>query len=496
MKNRSKFFNKSFFILGFILLIAAFLRLYRIDVLMRFIWDEGRDMLAIRNIIVNRDLTLFGPFNEVAGHKDFFGVFHYYLMLPSLWLADFNPIGPAIFTGLLGVLAISLTYYWLKTWLDKKTTLAICAVLAVSPLVVRFNQWPWNPNSVGFFAIIYLIALQQFQEQKLKIDKYFWIGVAGLFLGLLFQLHYFTFALVAPALLILLRQYKKNWLEIFIFFATFILPNLTFLIFDLTHAGFYRQILLESFVGNNNQRFFVFSFKNLVFGPLLYLFDVSSKFLSSKVLGLGLMIAWMFDAWKTLKEEKNNYQKGKKINEKTQLILAWLFFLLFTSFFPSLLDDYHSAVLWLNLAIVLVLTLQKIFKRKWLIVMFPIFIWLIYANHFWRQPNWQENMPRLQTAALVIASDAKKQTTPNINIASLVDPKTRGVRFRYFITNAGQELLGFDDYPRTEILYAITPHSWEETIRNPAWELETFREASATAVWNDEEWTIFRVSKN
>jgi len=496
MKTKLKIFHQSWFYLGIILLIAAFLRLYRIDVLMRFIWDEGRDMLAIRNIIVNRDLTLFGPFNEIAGHKDFFGVFHYYLMLPSLWLAHFDPVGPAIFTALLGVFAIGLAYYWLINFLDKKSALAICALLAFSPLVARFNQWPWNPNSVGFFAIIYLIALQKFQKQKTKSWQYLWIGLAGLFLGLLFQLHYFTIALIAPALLILLQRYKKNWLAIFIFFGSFILPNLTFLIFDLTHAGFYRQIVLESFIGDGNQKFFIFSLKNFISGPFQYLFDISSKFLGSKILGLGLMIAWLISAWQILKAEKINYKNGKKINEKAQLILAWIFFLLFTSFFPSLLNDYHSAVLWPSLAIVVVLALQKIFQKHWQIIVVSLLIWLIYANHLWRQPSWQENMPRLRQAGLIIADDAKKQTTSKINIASLVDPETRGIRFRYFITQAGQNLLGFDDYPKTEILYAITPHSWQETIQNPAWELETFREASATAVWSDNEWTIFRVSKN
>lgn len=495
MKTKFKIFHQTWFYLGIILLIGAFLRLYRIDVLMRFIWDEGRDMLAIRNIIVNHDLTLFGPFNEIAGHKDFFGVFHYYLMLPALWLVNFDPVGPAVFTALLGVIAIALTYYWLRGWLDKKTALGVCALLAMSPVVARFDQWPWNPNTVEFFAIIYLIALQQFQKQKIKFKLQLWIGLAGLFLGLLFQLHYFTVALVAPALLILLLQWKKNWLNILIFAATFLLPNLTFIIFDVTHAGFYRQIILESFIGQSSQKFFVISLQNFILRPIQYLFDISTKFMGSKVLGLGLVTAWVFDAWRTLKQEKNNYQISKKINEKTQLILAWIFFLLLTSFFPSLVDDHHSSVLWLSLAIATVLILQKIFKKYWQIILILLSIWLIYANQFWREPNWQESMPRLRTTALIIAEDAKKQTTSNINIASLVDPETRGIRFRYFITHAEQELLGFDDYPRSDILYAITPHSWQETIQNPAWELDTFRQASATAIWSDGEWTIFRASK-
>lgn len=132
------FKNKINYYLLFIFLLAAFLRLYRIDELMRFLWDEGRDMLAIRNIIVNRDLTLFGPFNEIAGHKDFFGVFHYYLMLPSLWLANFNPVGPAVFTALLGSAAVLLNYYWLRGFTKEKTALTVSAVLALSPLSVHF----------------------------------------------------------------------------------------------------------------------------------------------------------------------------------------------------------------------------------------------------------------------------------------------------------------------------------------------------------------------
>ena len=68
-----------------IIALAGALRLYKIDTKMRFIWDEGRDMTAIYNLVANQDLTLFGPYNEIGDSKDFFGVFHYYLMaLPLL----------------------------------------------------------------------------------------------------------------------------------------------------------------------------------------------------------------------------------------------------------------------------------------------------------------------------------------------------------------------------------------------------------------------------
>ena len=198
---------KTHLFLLFRVILASFLRLYLIDVLMRFIWDEGRDMIAIRNIIVNQDITLFGPFNEIGGSKDFFGVFHYYLMLPALWLANFDPIGPAIFTAILGIAAVALTYIWAKNWLSETSAFIISCFLAISPLVVKYTQWPWNPHTTGFFGIIYLLSLQAWQKKpSFKLSL-----ASGLLLGLLFQLHYFTVALGVAALFVIWWQPKMQF---------------------------------------------------------------------------------------------------------------------------------------------------------------------------------------------------------------------------------------------------------------------------------------------
>ena len=491
MLTKLKNFIKQNYILILILLIGAFLRLYRIDVLMRFIWDEGRDMRAIRNIVVNRDLTLFGPFNEIAGHKDFFGVFHYYLMLLALYLANFNPVGPAIFTALLGVSALIVFYIWLRKYQDKKIALATIAIMAVSPLAVRFNQWPWNPNTLGFFASFYLLFLYFFQENK----KTIWIVLAGFTLGLLFQLHYFSIALIMPALLILFHQNKKTWANTAIFGLFFILPNLSFVVFDLTHQGFYRKIIFESFFGQSNQQFVSFSIKNIFLGPFLYLFDLSEKFMGSKIMGILLFITTLVYLWQTVKDIFKNYSKNKKVKESWQLTSAWLFFLLLTSLFPSLLDDYHSGALWITQALVLVSSLRFIFKRKYLFFLILIIIFQIYANKFWREPNWQENIPKLRKVAQIVADSYRNENNDKSNFASFVDPETRGLRFRYFLDLEKVNLLGNDDYPRSEILYIVTPHSWEETKKNPAWELETFREAQAELLKQEDDWFIFKLTK-
>lgn len=468
------------------------MRIYRIDVLMRFIWDEGRDMLAIRKIIVDQDLTLFGPFNEIAGHKDFFGVFHYYLMLPALWLADFDPTGPALFTAGLGVAAVGLIYYWVKLWQKESVALGVASLMAVAPLAVRFNQWAWNPNTVSFFAALYLISIWFYQNRPHKIG---WAAFAGLMLGLLFQLHYFSAAVGIIGLAIFLKQTKKDWLGAILFVGAAVLPNLTFVLFDLTHEGFYRQIIFESLFGQTQQKFVVVSLVSMIKTALAYLLEIGTKLTGSVFLAWPLLGVWLVYAYRQLKNFIDNFKTGTYVQEDAQLVLSWLIFLLGTSIFPALLDDYHSAVLWPSLALVTIYFLRHHWPKKWFLLLFLILSWLIYANQFWRPPTWMENMPRLRRTGLAVASDAKLQANPNLNVASFVDPETRAIRFRYFIDTAEVTMLSFDDYPRTEILYAITPHDWPTTAQNPAWELDTFRQASATAIWQEDDWTIYRIEK-
>lgn len=481
-------------VLGLLLCLAAFLRLYHIDSTTRFIWDEGRDMLAIRNIIVNQDLTFFGPFNEIDSRKDFFGVFHYYLMLPALWLADFNPVGPNVFTALLGVAAVALTYAWARNWLDNKSALAMTALMAVSPLVVHYSRWALNPNTIGFFGILYLLVLQTWQKKPT-----FWkSGIAGLLLGLLFQLHYFTVAMGVAAVFVIGWQSKlklqQKLTHLLLLGAAFCLPNLTFVIFDLTHAGFYRNILLDSFVNSDSQqKLFSIDPVGMIVSPFSYIWEVVSGFVGNKWLGLGVGLGFVGWLWHTLKQG----WQAKVASEAFQLAVAWLTFLAIVSIFPSLKDDYHSGALWLAIAASIV-TLTARWWKTWPITwqgaaLAVVTVFLMFQNQFWRAPSWQENIPRLSEVGTVIATDAHGKSA--VNVASFVDPDTRGTRFRYFVVKEGAQLLGVTEYPLAETLYIVTPHSWEETKLNPAWELDAFREAQAERIWSDGEWNVYRLKK-
>ena len=60
-------FLKKNWLLISILIIGAFLRLYKIDGYMTFLGDEGRDVIIVRNLLVNADPILIGHGTSVGG---------------------------------------------------------------------------------------------------------------------------------------------------------------------------------------------------------------------------------------------------------------------------------------------------------------------------------------------------------------------------------------------------------------------------------------------
>lgn len=174
---------KKFLILGALLLLAAFLRLYRVGDYMTFLGDEGRDVLVVKGILEG-DFTLLGP-RSSAG--DFYtGPIYYYMMAPFLWLFRLDPIGPSVMIGLLGVATVFLIYYAGKKFFNETVGLIAAALYTVSPLVIAYSRSSWNPNPMPFFTLLLLYVL--YQAVQKRSWKYF-LSV-GILYGITLQLHY------------------------------------------------------------------------------------------------------------------------------------------------------------------------------------------------------------------------------------------------------------------------------------------------------------------
>ena len=233
-----------------IILLAAFLRLYRIDSYLNFLGDEGRDVMVVRNIL-HGDLTFLGP-RSSAG--DFYlGPIYYYFMAPFLFLSNYHPVGPAIMAALFSIATVYLIYRVGSEFFSKNAGLIAALLYAISPLVIIHSRSSWNPNIMPFFSIAALYTAFKGTEEK----SLYLLGLSGVFLGIALQLHYltiflggilFVYILIAE---ILTREKSNKILKLVkkyaAIFAGFIIGFSPFLLFEIKH-GFPNTRTIANFI--------------------------------------------------------------------------------------------------------------------------------------------------------------------------------------------------------------------------------------------------------
>lgn len=245
LKKINNFFRKNpltTILVGFILLLGFIVRVYRIDKLLAFYYDQGRDALVIWDLIHKGKLFLIGPTTGLPGI--FRGPYYYYLIAPFYWLGNGNPVWPAVFLIFTAVAAIWLLFVVGKN-IQGTTAGVFAAVMAsFSFYIVGASVWLSNPTPMLVLSMILVWAMIQVTQKK----KWGW-PVIALVSGLsLFNFgssgEFFYF----PALAIFLIWQWKNRPDLKNLILSVLLFTLTFaplVLFDFKHD----HILLNNFLG-------------------------------------------------------------------------------------------------------------------------------------------------------------------------------------------------------------------------------------------------------
>lgn len=196
-----------FAILVVILVVGAFLRLYKIADYMTYLGDEGRDVIVVRRLLVYFDPILIGPGTSIGNM--YLGPLYYYLIAPSLLLAGFSPVGPSVFVALVGVLTVFLVWKfgreWFPTSLKLRGTsgLIAAALYAISPTVIIFSRSSWNPNVMPFFSLLSIYSVWKVYSYSAKgfAGQGKWLIILGISYAFVLQSHYLGL-LLAPVLFI------------------------------------------------------------------------------------------------------------------------------------------------------------------------------------------------------------------------------------------------------------------------------------------------------
>lgn len=222
-----------FFILGIALLPRS------IEVLNKnyiFGFDQGRDYLAVKNIIVDHKLTLIG--SEVgAGAAGLSGIFqgptyYYFLSIPFL-LTKGDPYGGVVLMFLLSSLSVIFSYIFGKKILGAIGGLSTALLFALSPMFIAQARFTWNSNPSTLFILLAFYFTYLGMKKK---NKY--IFLSSFFAGFVYN---FQFAVSIPLsitiflyyiFMVKLREIKQD----LILSMGFIVAFLPMLLFELRHG--------------------------------------------------------------------------------------------------------------------------------------------------------------------------------------------------------------------------------------------------------------------
>ncbi len=334
-------------ILVFVLLLAAFFRLYRIDAYMTFLGDEGRDALVVKDTLTNRHFPLLGPPMSVttgAGNI-YLGPLYYYMMALSMAIFWLNPVGAAVMVALIGVATVGLIYYLARQWFGFWPAVVSSTLYAVSPVTITYSRSSWNPNPLPFFTLIAMFSIFKARTSK----NFLWFILAGISLAFAAQMHWLALILLPVfgiywALEFFQRQGLKNfWQGTAGAVAAFLFLMSPLLIFDLRH-NFMNYKALTAFFGGGQT-----AGLNLLDGLTriwqIYYYGLTGRYLSVyEFAPLNLLLAILV----LVPVAVFAYQKynGKKLKWWDKALVIWLVVgILGLSIYKGLIYDHYLGFL-------------------------------------------------------------------------------------------------------------------------------------------------------
>jgi 4-amino-4-deoxy-L-arabinose transferase-like glycosyltransferase len=523
------------FLLFLILVVAFFLRFYKISELHFFTYDQARDDLIAERIIVDRKWTLLGPQSSIGGV--YLPPFYYYTIAFPLWFFNFNPVGVDIYTASVGVVTVFLVFLVARLLFGKQAGIFAAALYATSPIIVELSRRAWNPNTLPFFSLLTLFL--GYQLWKTKETKY--IILMSFAFGYTLSLHYGAFCLL-PAVSWLWFDYflkKRKFWPVFTSILIIFLFFLPLLIFEFRHNFILLKSLSDFFLqkgpyylSRSSPSFLEAAFASVyeIIVALLsgyFLKGVSGSVVPYEFAGRAKDVFFQFSAVSIIAHKPllvKYYWWGEII------FLAIIIFSVVRIFFASP-KDRHLLFIWgwfITAIIVSRLYRGRIYffyylflyplpfllwsglinwvfrQKRWLGIL-TIFLFLIMVGINFRQSLIYEKSGRtigdIKAIARTISDDVESR--PFNLAASYKDPDRwdhHALDYRYFVeAYFGKRPLDWypEDYRRSEILYFISEGKIDDPLASKIMEVQEFSPKKLVKSWSyQDEIFVYKLAKN
>lgn len=210
------------FLLLFIL-ASSIRAVYIQDNIVPFLFDHGKDSLAILHMIAVPELKFIGPWTSIPGL--YFGPAWYYLLAPFYIISGLNPASAAVAMSILVLIQMLLVY--------KYFNLESAVIIGFSGFWLMISKSAWNPYPMTFLTIIILILLLQ-QLRLKKINTALFVSLAFVSsLGFHFSSAFAIFYPIIIAVVLLLYKLFPSIKQLFLAFMLFCVPFIPQILFEL-----------------------------------------------------------------------------------------------------------------------------------------------------------------------------------------------------------------------------------------------------------------------
>jgi len=350
-------------------------------------------------------------------------------MAIPLLVANFNPVGPALFIALLGVGTIFFVWWVVREFFptEKENWGALVAAFlyAISPVIIIYSRSSWNPNIMPFFSLVCIYGMWRVMiKQQIK-----WLVVVAISFAFVLQSHYLGL-LLFPVLLIywLFAHVPKKYSLFSILLFLFLMSPL--LVFDIRH-NFLNSKALYKFIIVRQE---TMSIRPWTAIPKTYpIFEqINSSLLTAKTEPLGKIVSIFIILFLVLIPFLN-----KKI------IIIWLFSgLIGLSLYKQNVYDHYFGFMFPIPFLLIGFFWEKLYNSKYKIfgiLFLAILIFINLTNNPLRNsPNNQ--MKRAVNVANKIIEESKGQ---NFNIAVVAEQNYED-GYQYFLEKEKSKFVEID----------------------------------------------------
>jgi len=458
-----------------LILAAIFFRFWQIKDYALFLGDEGRDMIVMRQIFIEKKLPFLGPTASVASF--YLGPVYYWMAAPFLFLSDFDPVGPSYFVAALGVATVLLLYTFLKQSVGFWPAILAASLYSLAPLIVRYSRSSWNPNPLPFFSLLLIYFIYLGITRKKTI--YFFL--AGSCFGIALQLHYLAVILVSiAALIITINTSFKKWPMIFLLSSIgFLVTFSPFLIFEAKH-GFPNIKTILEFVTRGST--IGFQTPHLIW----LISNIGNIFLEELSMLKGTILTkltfWALTLGGLLGLLKNWKDNSKKLIYSIGIIW-FLGGLIFLRFYTGQLHDYYFGFMFpapfLLSGLVFHLLWPQAYLRLIAVVITIQVLAFFFLNGFYTSPP---NRLIDQTETIADFIIEKSQNQP-FNFAMISDHNSDHA-YRYFLEIKNRVPTPLETLITDQLLIICESTPCPSPLGHPLWEIAAFGRGEISGEWD------------